>query len=155
MARLRGKQVAIKRLRALRPDIVAVAEATLRQEADKLADTMRQRVPVLTGALKASIRTEDVPGKKGNIRIIAGGVPETRKKVRKGVKNDDFLKAQRSGGNKGEFDYARAVEFGHTAQDGTHVQAQPFFYGSYRSKKRAIGRRMSTAIRKKIKAGLG
>lgn len=151
MARLRGKQAALKRISAIYPEVVAVAERKLREEAGKLADIMRQRVPVDTGNLRASIRVVPVANKIGSVRILAGGVAATRKKVRKGVKDADFAKAQQTGGNKGEFDYARAVEFGHIAKNGKQVPAEPFFFATYRAEKRKIGRRISTAARKKAR----
>lgn len=151
MARLKGKEAALRRMRALYPEVAKVVIAETRIEVEKLAEAMKRVVPKKTGVLKRSIRVEDVEGKPGVFRIIAGGVPETRKKVRKGVKDADFALAKQAGNNKGEFDYARAVEFGHIAEDGTQVPADPYFYPTYRAQKRGMGRRISAKARKQLK----
>lgn len=103
------------------------------EQAEDMANTMRAVVPVDKGVLKASIRIE--PGKfPGQVYIKAGG-PTTTKQVRQGS-------------GSATYDYALAQEFG-TAEHG----AQPFFWPSYRLKKkrarRAIKSRVTRAIKKR------
>lgn len=49
---------------------------------------------------------------------------------------------------------ASRVEFGHTAADGTKVQASPSFYPVIRTRRKAIKRRLAATARKALKAGL-
>ena len=45
------------------------------------------------------------------VAVVVGDTPETRKKIRKRVRDSDFAAARPTGGNKGEYDYAFGVEF--------------------------------------------
>lgn len=138
------------RLRRLPQAMKAAVEEQLTAEAEELAAAMRRAAPVITGALRGSIRVED-GDRPLSKKVIAGGVPETRKRVRKGVADADFAKAKATGGFKGEFDYSRGVEFGHRTPAGGHVAAEPFFYPTYRARKKAMRRRLTTAARKALK----
>lgn len=102
------------------------------EQAESMAETMRAVAPEgETIKLKNSIRVE--PGRKpGQVFIKAGG-PTTTKPVR-------------SGSGNATYDYAVGQEFG------THDQAaQPFFWPTYRLKKKrarsAIKRRITKAIK--------
>lgn len=141
------KEKLLRKLRAVGPAVRTILIAELGQEANELANAMRRAAPVLTGALKASIRVEDIPDQPLKVAIKAGGVPSTRTKVRKGVKNEDFAAAKAAGNNKGEFDYTRSVEFG-SSPDGTNQR--PFFFPTYRARKKGIKRRVKSAARKKV-----
>lgn len=143
MAGFTNKERARRRMRALGPEVMKVLQVQMRQEAEDLAELMRRRVPVETGTLQQTVRVEDGPRPLTMI-IRAGGEP-TRKKVRKAVRDGDFAKAKASGGAKGEYDYARSVEFGTSDQT-----AQPFFYPSYRQKKKGMQRRVKTAAKRGV-----
>lgn len=122
MDRFRGLTV------ALRKEVRASAIDELKASAQQLADQMRAAAPQgPTGNLKQSIRV--VPGKKETqVRIVAGGPLTT---------------VMRPGH---AYDYARAVEFG-TEQTG----AQPFFYPSYRLRKKKIRSKLKRRITQAIK----
>lgn len=141
MSKITGRERALRRMRALGPEVRKAVRAQLAKEAEDLADLIWRRVPVDTGTLRDSIEVR--PGKRPlSMTIKAGGEP-TRKRVRKGVKDAHFAKAKVTGGSRGEYDYARAVEFGTSEQ-----QAQPFFWPSYRQRKRTVRRRMNAAAKK-------
>lgn len=133
-----------RKLRSLPAAAEKAVKAQLEKEAADLADLIRRRVPVDTGTLRDSVRV--TPGDRPlSLKIKAGG-ETTRKKVRKGVKDVHFAKAKITGGSRGEYDYARGVEFGTSEQP-----AQPFFWPSYRQRKRQIRRRMSTAAKRAVR----
>lgn len=149
MAEMKNLDRVLARLQRIPQEVRAAVEAQLEKEADDMLAAIQRVVPVDTGNLRKSIRKE-----KGHRplswRIRAGG-PLTTVKVRKGVRDRDFAKAAKSGGNKGEFDYARGVEFGHLAEDGTFVPAKPYFWPIYRARKKAIRRRLAAAAKKPLK----
>lgn len=141
----------LARIRALPPALSEALEDQLRIEADDLAAAVKRAAPVgETGNLKESVRVEagDHPMA---LAVVVGGVPETRKKIRAGVRDSDFAAAKLTGGNKGEYDYPFGVEFGHRAPDGTHVPAQPFLFPTYRARKKAMRRRLKARARKVIR----
>jgi len=101
-------------------------QASMTASAEDLANLQRSRVPVESGALKASIRVE--PFSKGGIgALVRAGGPTTTKPVRNG--------------QSATYDYALAQELG--TQE---MLANPFFYPSYRQKKTGIRRKASTAV---------
>lgn len=136
------------------------AAAQLKTEAEELAAAIRRAAPVRSGALKSSIGAK--PGKRDLSYIIYAGGQATTKKVRsraanegrgktKGVSDADFAKALVTGGNSGEFDYSRADEFGRRTHAGVHVPGKPFFFVTYRARKRAMRSRMIAAPKKAAK----
>lgn len=139
----------------------ATARAQLKTEADDLVAAIRRAAPEKTGALKASIGSRaDGDGLK--YTIFAGG-PRTTKKVRsratdggrgkrQGVSDADFARALAAGNNTGEFDYSRADEFGRRTKSGAHVNGRPFFFPTYRARKRAMRKRLVDAPKKALKA---
>lgn len=97
--------------------------------ADELADQMRAVAPQgPTGNLKRSIRKEQGP-RPSRVFIKAGGPLTT-------VKH----------GSAPPYDYANAIEFG-TQQNGAH----PFFWPSWRLRRKKIRSRMSRRITATIK----
>lgn len=131
--------------------VIVACEAQFDLEIDALVQAVKRAVPVKTGTMRDTVRAE--PGDKPNSRrIVVGGVPATRKKVRSGVSFDDFQKAKASGGSKGEYDYPMGVEFGHRTVDGAHVPADPFLFPTYRARKRGMKRRLRAHARKAVKA---
>lgn len=149
MAQWKGLDLALARLAKLPAEVRAAVEQQLEAEAEALAAAMRNNVPVDTGTLRDSIKV--VPGKHALSRRIVVGGDATTVKVRKGVSDADFAKAKAKRNNTGEFDYFRAVEFGHLTPDGVPVPAQPFFFPTYRARKKALKRRIAAAARGPLK----
>lgn len=115
----------------LRDEVRAGAIAELNAQADDLVHTMEAVAPRDKGVLVHTIRK--VPDKKKAtvVRIVAGG----RETVRLGVSAKPY-------------DYARADEFG------THrMPAKPFFFPTYRLRKKkiiaAMKRKITAAIKKR------
>lgn len=111
-----------------------------------LVAKMKARVPRKSGTLARSIRYEKI--NELGYRIRAGG-PTTTKKTRAGW----F-----SAGS--EFDYANAVEFGTKPhklggifKGSRHPGStpRPFFYGTYRTEKRAIKKRIRDVAKAAVK----
>jgi hypothetical protein len=139
----------------------ATARAQLKTEAEDLAAAIRRAAPEKTGVLKSTIGARpDGDGLK--YTIFAGG-GKTTKKVRsratnggrgksRGVSDADFAKALEAGNNTGEFDYSRADEFGRRTHAGVHVNGRPFFFPTYRARKRAMRKRLVDAPKMAVKA---
>lgn len=129
-----AKNLSVERFRKLtdqlKKEVHAGAVAELNDCGDELARLIESVAPEHEGRLKATVKK--VPGKKDTvIRIVAGG----RGTVRLGVESKDY-------------DYSRADEFGTV-----NMPAQPFFFPTYRlRKKKIIGRmkrRITASIRKR------
>lgn len=123
--------VSVERFRKLtdqlKQEVFDAAAAELNVQADGLVALMESVAPVHEGVLVHTIRK--IPGKsKTQVRIVAGGL-ET---VRQGVSSKPY-------------DYSRADEFG-TAD----MPAKPFFWPSYRLKKK----RMISAMKRKLTAAI-
>jgi HK97 gp10 family phage protein len=101
------------------------AQATLIEEAQKLAAAMKQAVPVKSGKLRDSIRVE--AGRNAlEVKVKAGG-PLTTKEVR--------------AGSGVSYDYALGTEFGTQKE-----AAEPFFFTTYRAKRRGIRRSIANSL---------
>lgn len=114
---------------------------TLEASADDLVETMQEHAPKKSGRLAGSIRKEP----KGELRVaVKAGGAATTVAARKG---------------HGAYDYALGVEFGHIADPeaatggGEHVPPKPFFWPTYRAKKKAIKARGAKAFRQAVKEG--
>ncbi|BBF93378.1 hypothetical protein [Blastochloris tepida] len=122
------------------------AMSELEHQADALVAEMRAKVAKgETGHLAASIRRE--PGPRPNsVRVRAGGTL-----TRKPIKGDSIFGAFVAGlkaGLKGQepyYDYARAIEFGIQG-----VPPQPFFFATYRKRKRAIRKAVKDAMKRAV-----
>lgn len=146
-ARVIGKDRVKALFAAISKDMAIELDKVTKDEAEATADAIRRAVPVLSGALKRSVRVVKHPWKTASYAIKIGGVAGTRKRVRKGVTNADFAQAKQSGGHQGEYDYTLAVEFGHIAEDGTRVPAEPFAYPTFRARQKASMARIRKQIR--------
>lgn len=149
MAEWKGLDKALARMARLPAEVKASVEAQIAVEAEQLASAIRSNTPVDTGTLRDTIRVVD--GKRPLSKLVVAGGRETTVKVRKGVSDRDFARAREAKNNTGEYDYFRAVEFGHLTKDGVAVPAQPFFYTTYRALRKAIRRRIFAAARKPLK----
>lgn len=127
-----GRNASVERFRKLTEDLrrevhdLAVAE--LRAQAGDLAKLIESVAPVHEGTLKTTVHV--VPGAKDTVvRIVAGG----HKTVRQGVSSQPY-------------DYARADEFGTV-----NMPAKPFFFPTYRLRKKKIVAAMKRKITASIK----
>jgi HK97 gp10 family phage protein len=126
-----GNNVSVERFRRLTAELKAEvrreAIAELNRQAEDLARIIESVAPRHEGVLKTTVRV--VPGKKETqVMVIAGGA----RTLRQGVTSPAY-------------DYARADEFGTT-----HMPAKPFFFPTYRLRKK----RMRAAIKRKITAAI-
>jgi len=118
----------------LPPTVAKELEAQIDAEATKLADAMRQAVPVRSGALRQSIRIEH--GRNKLRRVVRAGGPLTTREARRG--------------SGAAYDYALGAEWGNE-----RVPAQPFFYSVWRGRRKrirdAIVKRVIPALEKIIR----
>lgn len=135
------QNVSIERFRRLTDDlqkevhVLAVAE--LNAQATDLAQTIASVAPVyqgipqggvVSGALKTSVRVVPDRTKDTVVRVVAGGELTIRPSV-----------------SSKPYDYARADEFGTV-----HMKAHPFFFPTYRLRKKKI----IAAMKRKIAASI-
>lgn len=141
MAEIQPKQVRIsslQRFRALteqmKKQVHAEAVRELNRQAMDLAQTIQSVTPVYSGppvpgvepgALRTTVNVVPDRSKDTIVRVVAGGAATT---------------AERG------FDYARAVEFGTV-----NMKAEPFFFPTYRLRKKSIIRAMKSRITRNIK----
>lgn len=129
-----GRERLRKRLDGIPKDVRRAVEPALIAAADEIAGGMRGLAPRLTGALIDSI---EVTGPGGTTPAYSqpGGsqqVPENAVAI--------------TAGNS-------AVRYAHLVEYGTRkAHAQPFFWPAYRLFKNRAKRKISTAIRKAVKA---
>ncbi len=126
-----AKNQSVERFRRLTADLMAEvldeAVKELNAQGDGLVQAIESVAPVDEGGLKTSVRK--IPGKKvTQIRIVAGGVLTTRPSI-----------------SSTPFDYARADEFGTEK-----MPPKPFFFPTYRLKKK----KMISAMKRKITASI-
>lgn len=122
----------IQRFRALTNELKKeVREAAIKElnvQAGELAQLIESVAPKFEGHLQHSVRV--VPGKKETqVRIVAGGKLTIRPSV-----------------SSKPYDYARADEFGTE-----RMPAKPFFFPTYRLRKKKIISAMKRKITKAIK----
>jgi HK97 gp10 family phage protein len=112
----------------LQGEVVDGAVQELNDQANQLANLIESVAPKFEGKLAHSVRV--VPGKKKTqVRIVAGGKLTIRPSV-----------------SSKPYDYARADEFGTV-----HMPAKPFFFPTYRLRKKKIISAMKRKITKAIK----
>lgn len=104
----------------------------LKTEVDDLVGAMKRAAPLdefspEPGKLRDSIHAYENHDRDLSYRVIADAKDE-----------------------QGRF-IGQHVEFGHRAEDGTHVPARPSFYPTYRARRTGMRRRVSAAARKAIK----
>jgi HK97 gp10 family phage protein len=111
----------------LQKEVHALAVAELNTQANDLAALIESVAPVHEGTLKTTVKV--VPGKTDTIvRVVAGGYKTVRQSV-----------------SSKPYDYARADEFGTV-----NMPAQPFFFPTYRLRKKKI----KAAMKRKITASI-
>ena len=119
------------RLARLPDTMKAAVAAQLAIEADELVAAMQRAAPVdetsdNPGNFRDSIHHYPNPDRDLSVRILADARDAKGKFI---------------GGN---------IEHGHRAADGSHVAAKPSFFPTYRARKKAMKRRISTAGRKAV-----
>ncbi len=129
-AKIEGLEKLRAKLRAMPAEVKAEVEAVLVSSAQEVASTARALAPVDDGELRDSIVVTP-PGGSTPLHSSGGG--------RKAVGE---LKAVVTAGN-GAVRYADNVEFGHG-----NAAPRPFFWPSYRSKRKRIRSRIARAIGK-------
>ena len=111
----------------LKKEVHDEAVRELNNQAQDLAKTITAVAPEEEGGLKQSVRV--IPGKRDTtVRVVAGGKLTIRPAV-----------------SSKPYDYARADEFGTV-----NMPAQPFFFPTYRLKKK----KMISAMKRKINASI-
>lgn len=123
--------VSVERFRRLTVELQAEvrkeAIAEVGRQAEDLARIIESVAPVHEGVLKTTVRT--FPGRKPTVVVVMAGGQRTR----------------RAGGAGRAYDYARADEFGTVK-----MPAQPFFFPTYRLRKK----KMRAAVKRKITAAI-
>jgi HK97 gp10 family phage protein len=127
--RIKGREKYQRQLRRLGEDVAAAARPVLARNANELANAVRRDVPVDEADLKQTVAAYVVPESKGIAwRVVEG--------ARRATGGDGF--------------YATFQEFG-TSQH----RPQPHFFPNYRRLRARFRSRLSTAIRKALKARFG
>jgi HK97 gp10 family phage protein len=101
----------------------------IKAEADRLAGAIQDAAPVLSGKLRDSVKVR----RKRNdldLEVTAGGEDTTREVTK---------------GSGVDYDYALATEFGTTNED-----AQPFFYPTWRARRKISARTSTDAVEEAI-----
>lgn len=113
---------------ALKKEVHDGAVKELNEQAAQLAALIESVTPKFEGVLAHTVRV--IPGKKDTqVRIVAGGKETVRPSI-----------------SSKPYDYARADEFGTQK-----MPAQPFFFPTYRLRKKKIISAMKRRITKAIK----
>lgn len=150
MAKLLNREKALRKLAAIPPAVRSAAKQALAQSADEITEAIRTAAPQgKTGKLKKSIK-QTWGGGKVRYSSLSGNAGEA---------GDPDLSVRISAGDA-KTRYAHLVEFGTAphinggAFAGTEhpgTTAQPFFYPTWRAKRRRARARVSRAITKAIK----
>ena len=144
MGKFAGRDRLRKVLKSLPTEQRRAIRAAILEGAATIVETQKNLVPVLTGALKASIQA--TPGDED--------LPSYATLKSKQTTKDPELSAIITAGSAGTREeggvrYAHLVEFG-TAR----MHAEPFFYPGFRAQRTAVKRKINAAARKGIKEGL-
>jgi HK97 gp10 family phage protein len=131
-AKLTGRERAIRRMLALPDAIKRRVRAQLEENAADMVRLAKSRAPVADvdgGELRDSIRQYDASDETGLRRRVVAGDASTVK--------DNYA-------------YPRAVEFGTQ-----NMPAQPFFFPTYRQRRKQYRRKLNKAAKDGIKEALG
>lgn len=152
MARRRDPSENFYKIMAAIPKAVAAQlDANIEAEAEAMVRLMKASANEgPTGNLKKSIRKERTQGRPFSWTIRAGG-PLTTKSIRKSISLSGRIRAAAAGKSL-TYDYAHANEFGTV-----EMKAQPFFWPSYRLRKKpavnGVIRKAKKAIGQVVKLG--
>jgi HK97 gp10 family phage protein len=146
MAKIEGREQLRKKFAAMPKAVRDEVAKAIVTSAEQLTGMQKQLAPIERGTLRDSIRYTVAEGESFKATIVAGGIAETRREVRKG--SSIFT------------DEAILMEFGtrsHLAGGkfkGALIPVEPpraFFYPAYRALKKPIKARLSRAITTGIK----
>ncbi len=135
-ARFINKAKIWQRFAKIPDEIAAECGKQLAEEVGGLVDAMKRACPVshelekTPGQLRDSIHAYSNPDRPMSYRIIADAKAE----------DGDFIGPH--------------VEFGHLARNGKRVRPYPFFFPTYRARKKAMRKRMLAAARRAIKKAM-
>ncbi len=132
MAKMTNLEKRMARWNSFSAEIRDAVETELKKEVDDMVAAIQRAAPVSDfesrpGELRDSVSAYPVQGRPAAWRII--------------VKAQD---------KKGRY-YGSYVEFGHNTEDGRRVAAQPFFWPTYRSRRRGLRARILRPARKLIR----
>lgn len=118
-----GLAVFLIQLRHNENKLKAAAQRRAEEEAERVVEEMKGRVPADSGEARESIRIEAKPG--GGVRVLAGGEDTT----------------------KDGYDYVRAIEFGRPpSRSGPGQPPRPFFRSAVDESRAHGGARMGDGI---------
>jgi hypothetical protein len=131
-ARMLGREKVMAQLLKIPQLVQDEVAAQLRREADDLVAAIKRAAPTEdradpTHELRDSVHAYDNPDRPLSVRILADAKDSAGKFI---------------GSN---------VEAGHRNRDGSHTPARPFFFPTYRARKKGIRRRLQAAARKPLK----
>jgi hypothetical protein len=132
MAKMTGLEKRMAQWSRFSTEVREAVEAELKKEVDEMVAAIQRAAPVSDfearpGELRDSVTAYPVQGRPAAWRII--------------VKAQD---------KKGRY-YGSYVEFGHGTEDGGRVPARPFFWPTYRSRRRGLRARILRPARKLIR----
>ncbi len=132
-AKMFGREKVAVRLARIPAAVQAAVKSQLDREVADMVEAMKRACPVGVdverhpGELRDSLHSYPNPKRDLSYRIIADAKDE-----------------------QGRF-IGQHVEFGHLTKDGAHVPASPFFFPTYRARKRLMRSRLAAAGRKAFK----
>jgi hypothetical protein len=132
-AKMLNREKVLAKLRRIPQRVQTAVGSQLAKEVEDLTEAIQRAAPVGTdeektpGELRDSVHFYPTPDRPLSYRVLADA------KDAKG----DFIGSH--------------VEAGHRAEDGTHVAARPFFFPTYRARKKPMRRRLTSAASKAAK----
>lgn len=131
-AKMLNRAKVLAKLRSLPTAVQVGVGSQLAKEAEDLTEAIQRAAPVDDGSrqpgeLRDSVHFYPTPDRPLSYRVIADAKDE----------NGDFIGSH--------------VEAGHRTEGGEHVPGKPFFFPTYRARKKGIKRRVSAAATKAAK----
>jgi hypothetical protein len=132
-AKMLNRAKVLARLRSLPTAVQIGVGSQLAKEVEDLTEAIQRAAPVdgasrEPGELRDSVHFYPTPDRPLSYRVLADAKDES----------GDFIGSH--------------VEAGHRTADGEHVPASPFFFPTYRARKKPMRRRLSAAATKAAKA---
>lgn len=134
-AQLLGLEKRLAAMRAFPAELIADQDAALKQEVDDLVEAEKRATPVSDleehpGQLRDSTHSYPTPDRPLSYLIIVDA------RAKRGDRSVMF---------------GRYVQFGHIAANGVHVGPKPWFFETYRARKKAMRQRQMARARKTIR----
>lgn len=131
-ASMRNLEAVLARFARIPRKVKDAVDAQLKTETGQLTAVMKERAPVNKHP------TASNPAGELKASVVWGP-------ARSGWPLRYVIRATAIGSDN--YDYSRAIEFGHRAKDGEQVPAQPFFFPTYRARRSSIRGRISRVAR--------